>query len=479
MIYTELLNRAFLRDGENPGDNDDENLITLMPKGAAPGIEFDVVISRTDFEDAFTRSRREDPIFEAILTELAPSRKRPIRDRFWRIFTGVQAFKDTYARLAAEYLEAGLNLAASKESALSTSRDTVEAPAGSPLSAGQDIETTVESAEIKEAERDSVIEDDTLSGDTGLESESTEPADTSPLDETSVEEIPELAEDVTTIERQFIAEHNITSIDKVATEEDSDTVFGDGYSLAPPAIFPLEEDNSPNAASISESLSEDTAPVVEENIPNSELHSMYDAQAGAPLDNAEFLMGLSFRNPFDMDTSNTAPAEGEQIPSHEESSIIAEPAPVVQEPISESRDESSFDAEESVDTVDSSASSLEPEIESEAVVTHSTKSADELMAEVDGVITDLLSACSQYGIPLVLYGDKNAKKCVRRFAVTIAENVPPLTKILMESDSIKDSIKNLAYLCSVVRKYCEPLAETGDEKSIDKILEPIIKAIYQ
>lgn len=475
MFYKEL--QQYLRLVDEIGEND----ILVIPKGAAAGIDYNVVASRADFECILVKYRATDPISEAILSTLA--KPHAPKDRIWTLLSSVQEFKDTYKDLSSELIKNQLEAIRASEEynnaeessfdfiGNSTDSSNIQIPCShpdvnafqcasdNPQITGKDTSDNPQTRGEDASDNNHVMHSDNI--DSGV--------DASPLTESS--------------------EGEDDSVESSDCPDGADSFF---RTLSPTLIGEsLAEESSMDKLNEGdfESLEDLRAAMGVDTDSNSTLDSPSDfgdntfnpykkSEEDAPKPTSDSI-------PQPEDTQSTteeheidAPSKPDfDMKSEEKSSALEEfglAASMQEAPFQEEREEESL-RQEPVGNANSDAA-IETSGDSSSVTEEVGPTVEDLTAFYVRVIKDFLEVCNTYGIQNVL---KQKQGAIRSIGADIAQNIPELAEVLMRTDNIADNIGNLKYLLTFVEKECIKAASERNEGKIEAILKPICTIIYE
>lgn len=105
MFFDELLDNLFVKEDDL---NDDE--ILLIPKGIRTGIDFNLVINRTDFENLLVKYRSIEPMSEVILYALGTAGSGDIdrSDPIWNTVLSTSQVVEKFTNLCNSYVQSKL-----------------------------------------------------------------------------------------------------------------------------------------------------------------------------------------------------------------------------------------------------------------------------------------------------------------------------------------------------------------------------------
>lgn len=105
MFFDELLDNLFVKEDDL---NDDE--ILLIPKGIRTGIDFNLVINRTDFENLLVKYRSVEPMSEVILYALGTAGSGDIdrSDPIWNTVLSTSQVVEKFTNLCNSYVQSKL-----------------------------------------------------------------------------------------------------------------------------------------------------------------------------------------------------------------------------------------------------------------------------------------------------------------------------------------------------------------------------------
>lgn len=105
MFFDELLDNLFVKEDDL---NDDE--ILLIPKGIRTGIDFNLVIRRTDFENLLVKYRSVEPMSEVILYALGTAGSGDIdrSDPIWNTVLSTSQVVEKFTNLCNSYVQSKL-----------------------------------------------------------------------------------------------------------------------------------------------------------------------------------------------------------------------------------------------------------------------------------------------------------------------------------------------------------------------------------
>lgn len=105
MFFDELLDNLFVKEDDL---NDDE--ILLIPKGIRTGIDFNLVVNRTDFENLLVKYRSVEPMSEVILYALGTAGSGDIdrSDPIWNTVLSTSQVVEKFTNLCNSYVQSKL-----------------------------------------------------------------------------------------------------------------------------------------------------------------------------------------------------------------------------------------------------------------------------------------------------------------------------------------------------------------------------------
>ena len=97
MYLSELMSKAYLKETE-PIDGEE---ITILPSGCKAGVDYNCVITRSDFESIVVNYRASEPASEGIL--FAIGKARDLNDPIWNVLLDNDYFASHYTKMCNDF----------------------------------------------------------------------------------------------------------------------------------------------------------------------------------------------------------------------------------------------------------------------------------------------------------------------------------------------------------------------------------------